>query len=90
MKIEVCEHRADGWFYITFSDGTPYGNCKRCLEEISGYKDYFASEMGLKGGKRGGVARAASLTPERRKEIAVKAAKTRWARREIAEGRESK
>jgi hypothetical protein len=30
------------------------------------------------GGKKGGPARAASLTPEQRREIAVKAANTRW------------
>ena len=33
-----------------------------------------ASEMG----KLGGEARAKTLTPERRKEIAIKASKTRW------------
>ncbi len=31
-------------------------------------------------GSRGGKARAASLTPERRREIAVKAARVRWAK----------
>jgi general stress protein YciG len=35
-----------------------------------------AAEMGRKGGK----ARAANMTPERRKEIAKKAAEKRWAR----------
>lgn len=33
--------------------------------------------------QRGGLARAASLSPERRTEIAKKAAKTRWAKRKI-------
>lgn len=33
---------------------------------------------GRLGGLKGGKARAESLTPERRKEIAKKAAKTRW------------
>ncbi len=37
-----------------------------------------AALMGRKGGKRGGYARAASLTPERRREIARNAALTRW------------
>ena len=36
------------------------------------------SEMGRKGGKRGGAARARSLTPERRAEIAREAARKRW------------
>jgi hypothetical protein len=39
--------------------------------------EYLAS-IGKKGGLKGGRARADSLTPERRKEIAQKAAKTRW------------
>jgi hypothetical protein len=42
------------------------------------------SEMGRKGGKaaggKGGKARMAALTPEQRKELAKKAAQTRWAK----------
>ncbi len=34
--------------------------------------------MGRKGGLKGGKARAEKLTPERRQEIAEKAAKKRW------------
>ena len=33
-----------------------------------------------KGGRKGGPARAAALTPERRREIAKKAAATRWSK----------
>jgi hypothetical protein len=36
------------------------------------------SEPGRKGGIKGGPARARALSPERRKEIAKQAAKTRW------------
>jgi hypothetical protein len=36
------------------------------------------SVLGKKGGKLGGKARAEKLTPERRTEIALKAAKKRW------------
>jgi hypothetical protein len=35
-------------------------------------------EYAQKGGLKGGPARAAKLSPERRAEIAIKAAKTRW------------
>jgi hypothetical protein len=38
---------------------------------------YFV-EMGSQGGKLGGKIRAQKLNPERRKEIAVKAAAARW------------
>lgn len=37
-----------------------------------------AATLGRKGGLKGGKSRAASLTPEKRAEIARKAAKARW------------
>ena len=40
-----------------------------------------ARELGRRGGLKGGKARAAALPPERRSEIAAKAAAARWARR---------
>jgi hypothetical protein len=41
-------------------------------------KDPAAVALGRKGGLKGGAARAASLTPKQRAEIAKKAAATRW------------
>ena len=41
-------------------------------------KNRAAVSLGRLGGKKGGPARAAALTQERRSEIAVKAAKARW------------
>jgi len=41
-------------------------------------KDKAAVALGRKGGLKGGRARAASMTPEQRAEIARKAAKARW------------
>lgn len=41
-------------------------------------KNPHAVAFGKLGGKKGGIARFRSLTPERRKEIAQKAAQTRW------------
>jgi hypothetical protein len=43
-------------------------------------KNPAAVALGKLGGMKGGHARAAELSPERRKEIAQKAAKARWAR----------
>ncbi len=43
-------------------------------------KDPSAVALGRKGGLKGGKARAAKLTPERRSEIARKAAAARWDR----------
>ena len=45
-------------------------------------KNPAAVALGKLGGMKGGHARAAELSPERRKEIAQKAAKARWARSE--------
>ena len=41
-------------------------------------KDPAAVALGRKGGLKGGVARAESLSPKKRKEIAKKAAAARW------------
>lgn len=41
-------------------------------------RDPAAVELGRRGGLRGGPARAAKLSPERRSEIARKAARARW------------
>lgn len=41
-------------------------------------KDPAAVALGRKGGLKGGKARAASLSPEKRSEIAKKAAQARW------------
>lgn len=43
-----------------------------------GGKDPAAVKLGRKGGLKGGRARAEKLTPERRVEIATRAAKVRW------------
>jgi len=42
-------------------------------------KDPLAVALGRRGGLRGGPARRDALSPARRREIAVKAVKTRWA-----------
>jgi hypothetical protein len=41
-------------------------------------KNPHAVALGRKGGLKGGVARAANLTPEQRSQIARAAAKSRW------------
>ncbi|MFC1944850.1 hypothetical protein ACFLX5_05125 [Chloroflexota bacterium] len=45
-------------------------------------REFDAKALGHKGGLKGGKARAERLTPERRSEIAKKAATARWARLE--------
>ena len=40
-----------------------------------------AAALGRLGGLKGGPARARALTPERRREIALKAIRTRWAKK---------
>jgi len=52
-------------------DGTP-------LEDPNAGKNQAAVALGRLGGKKGGKARAAKLSPERRKAIAKRAAAVRW------------
>jgi hypothetical protein len=47
-------------------------------------KDPAAVSLGRRGGLKGGKARAASMTPERRAEVVGGAAASRWARKEQA------
>lgn len=47
-------------------------------EDAQPEKNPAAVALGRLGGKKGGPARAAKLTPEQRKEIARKAAEARW------------
>lgn len=44
-------------------------------------KNPAAVELGRRGGKKGGKARAAKMTPEERSESARKAAQARWAKK---------
>jgi hypothetical protein len=48
--------------------------------EIEDTEDEPGKEYARKGGRKGGKARAATLTPEQRSEIARKAALSRWRR----------
>ena len=43
-------------------------------------KEHF-SKLGKKGGRKGGPARMATLTPEQRRELARKAAAARWVKK---------
>jgi len=43
-------------------------------------KNRYAVWLGKRGGKKGGLARAANMTPEERSESARKAVLARWAR----------
>ena len=49
-------------------------------DETDDGKDDAAVEFARRGGKKGGKARAAKLTPERRREIAQRAARARWSK----------
>lgn len=55
---------------------TPQAKPEPTVEE----RHNAAAMLGRRGGLKGGKARAAKLTPEQRREIAQKAAATRWAR----------
>jgi hypothetical protein len=50
-------------------------------------KNPAAVELGRLGGKKGGKARAAKLTPDQRSELAKRAAEARWGRARPTESR---
>jgi hypothetical protein len=57
----------------------------QALKQEPEEKDPAAVERGRKGGAKGGKARAKALSPEKRREIARKAAEARWTPRESTE-----
>jgi hypothetical protein len=56
-------------------------NDRAASNPLENGKDAAAVALGRKGGLKGGKARAAKMAPEKRAEIARKAAKTRWGQR---------
>jgi hypothetical protein len=54
---------------------------EQAVDEEQIVKNPAAVALGRLGGLKGGKARAKKLTPERRKEIAQKAAQARWSSR---------
>lgn len=54
------------------------GEATEALDETVRTKDPAAVALGRRGGLKGGAARAASLEPDERQEIARRAAKARW------------
>ena len=74
----------------SFEIGTPCEECGAPTERVEVLRrrvvttnqNAHAAALGRLGGLKGGPARALRLSPERRREIAVAAARTRWSRAE--------
>jgi hypothetical protein len=86
----VCEW--EGTFVepaATDEIGTPCESCHAPTERIEVLarraalesRNPHAAALGRLGGLKGGPARASALSPERRRQIATKAARTRWGKR---------
>jgi hypothetical protein len=81
-KCPVCE-----WDGIVVVGSPDEEDCPQChaptvvLRPAAGTKNPHAAALGRLGGVRGGKARAAALSPKRRKEIARNAALARWRKR---------
>ena len=77
----------------TFAIGTPCPECRAPTERIeilerrsvAANRNPHAAALGRLGGLKGGPARAMALSPDRRRDIATKAARVRW-----GQGRASK
>jgi hypothetical protein len=63
-----------GHYMVALSTGQLDEESKPTPSEIS----RVMAELGRRGGKIGGRKRAASLNPEQRREIALRAARARW------------
>jgi len=61
--------------------GGPLKLSKRPLQFPPRKKNPAAVALSKLGSRKGGIARAAKLTPEERREIAQRAAKARWGKR---------
>ena len=69
--------------------GPPCSQCRAPTERVAILarreerhdRNPHAAALGRLGGRRGGLARAAALTPKRRREIARAGARARWKRR---------
>lgn len=61
------------------------GAAAKIVEMPKPEKNPAAVALGRLGGLKGGRARADSMTPEKRKEIAQRAAKQRWAKLKVLE-----
>lgn len=59
------------------SEPVPHKPTKMSKAQVS----RIMSAMGRRGGKIGGKRRLETMTPEKRKEVALLAAKTRWAKK---------
>ena len=65
-------------FFLAFRDRITYTGIVASKRLPPDLRAYF-SKLGKKGGKKGGPARAAGMTPEQRSESARKAVTARWA-----------
>jgi len=54
------------------------GEAPKFTPAVEKIKNPAAVALGRLGGLKGGIARAAALTPKKRSQIAAKAARTRW------------
>ena len=64
------------------TEGRPAGE----TDDTPGKKNPAAVALGRLGGKKGGPARAAKMTPKERSKAALKAAKARWAKEKGTKG----
>lgn len=85
----VCEHESTMEEPAeTFTIGISCPSCRAPTERIEilerraapPHRNPHAAALGRLGGLKGGPARASALSPERRRDIARRAARTRWAR----------
>lgn len=82
-NVAVCASNRSRGLLIMDLNRSAFRIVQQLTTENKDVKRLAAARVG---GKAGGPARAAKLTPEQRKEISVKANKARWKRKEVNHG----
>ena len=88
-----CHPCAASWYTVENLNGDPlcpgcHGTCEIIEILYDGGRNLAASELGRRGGSKGGRARAAALTSKRRSAISRTAARARWKKRKGPDGGE--
>lgn len=77
-KRRKKEHDFTVTAFRVVQEATKESEPEQVESQVAAGKNLHAVALGRLGGLKGGKARASKLTPERRREIAKKAASARW------------
>jgi hypothetical protein len=77
-RKESGDYAVNAFRIVAQATGMEPPKSSKPVKPLAPKKNRAAVALGRLGGKKGGFARAKALTPKRRHEIAMKAARARW------------